>query len=136
MSFIELSGLGDAKEREHAPKGRYDLRITDASRYTKEDTGNEVFKLTVEVDGANFRSIRHYLSLPGPNDDEDKVSVKLLMLKRFLAMAGIPFEANGFDEEALYGASWNGEVDVEETIGEDKKPTGRFRNNLVVPFAN
>ena len=135
MSFIQLQGLADVKEKEHAPKGsNYNLTISDVVRYTKEETDNEVFKLTVDIEGGTFRNVKHYLSLPGPQDDPSKTETKLLMIKRFLNMCGVPFSNDGFDEEAIYGATWVGGLDVEETIDERGKPTGRFRNILVVPF--
>lgn len=136
MSFVDLPGLDEVSEKEPAPGGKeYLLSVENVTRYTKEPAGNEVIKLSLSfVEHPEYRRFTHYLSLPGPADDAQKVADKLLMLKRFLSLAHIKVDG-GFAEEDLYGANFASMVEQEETIDQKTdKPTGRFQNKLVVPF--
>jgi len=129
MSFIELAGLGEAKEPAVQPEGKYFFTVVDVFQYTKEETGNEVIRVKHAIDGVpDAMPVTHWLSLPGPNDEQDKVSIKILMLKRYLNAAGIPFEANGFNKEDLYGANFESEM----TLSEPNDQGTQF-NNLRLP---
>ena len=135
MSFIEMN-LTDVREPVVAPEGPANLTVATMMRYTKEDTKNDVIKLTLDINeprsedgGESYKRITHYLSFPGPNDDDDKCKTKMLMVKRFLILAGIQFSSEGWNEEDLYGATFDCPIEVEhnDQIGIDQ-------NRLRVPF--
>ena len=104
MSFIEVA-IADAKAPEVQPEGVYDLVIEKADMYKKDGSTKTSVRCIIGFDGVpGAASIFHYQSLPGPDDDSEKVNNKLLMLKRFLEAFYIPFEGNGFAVEDCVGA--------------------------------
>lgn len=135
MSFIEMD-LDTVSEPVVAPEGPANLTIATVTRYTKEDTRNDVIKMTLDInepkpeeEGESYKRVIHYMSFPGPEDDDDKIKMKLLMIKRFLILAGITFSSEGWSEEDLYGASFDCPIEIEHN-----DQMGIDQNRLRVPF--
>ena len=85
MSFIDLeTDLANVKEKAVVPEGMYDLVIESAKGKSKDGKDNILVILGVEgnLDAAN---ILHNISLPSVGDDAEKITNKLLFIKRFLA---------------------------------------------------
>ena len=130
---MDLKGV---QEPVVAPEGQANLTVATVLRYTKEDTKNDVIKLTLDINepvpeegDEKYKKVIHYLSFPGPEDDDDKAKTKLLMIKRFLILADVQFSSEGCSEEDLYGATFDCPIEVEhnEQLGIDQ-------NRLRVPF--
>jgi len=103
MSFIEMSFDG-VKEAVPAPEGEYPLVINSAE-LTKSKAGNPQIVVGIGFEGTDeFMGFRHYLSLPGPDDEEDKAKFKKIFLKRFLQVFDIPTDGAGFNVEDFFGA--------------------------------
>lgn len=129
MSFLELGGLGDAKEPEIYPEGEATLVVDDVHSYIKDDTKNQVIRVRHQIqDDGDWAPVYHYLSFPGEGDDEEKAKTKILMIRRYLEMAGISYEANGFNEEDLYGANFTAALQVEHD-----EERNRDNNRINVP---
>ncbi len=102
MSFFELPGLNDVKERYPVPEGVYDLCITSAKANEKDNKIN--IQCILEIEGEpEASSVFHYLSMPGPDDDADKKKAKMLFIARFLNQFGINAE-NGLETEQMVGS--------------------------------
>ncbi|MCW4026076.1 MAG: hypothetical protein NWE76_01165 [Candidatus Bathyarchaeota archaeon] len=120
MTFMNLSGLGDAKEPEIIPECRTHLRVTQVFPYKKEETGRDIIRLAHRVEDDRFDNpagIFHYLNMPLESDTENTKQLMLLGVRRYLEMAGIPFEGNGFNVEDLNGAFFEADVAQEEREG-------------------
>lgn len=158
MSFIEMPGLGDIKEQRIADENTYDLIITAKESYAKtpenervapgtegfaavmEDALNYVIHVTIAFDGEpDLQPFSHWVTLPVPLDEPDKVKGKIRRLKRFLLLTKTPFDQNGFDEDDLFGATFSAFVTSEEMTDRDNQPmtdgsgAPRFVNRLIVP---
>jgi len=134
MSFIDVNLGEDVKEAEAAPEGEYELLVDDVYEYDKEyDDGTtgrliRVKHLIQDTGDVTYKPVYHYLSLPNESDDRDKVQMKLLMIKRYLTMAGIPFDQSGFNVEDLYGARFTAKLTQEVY-----EATGDISNSIQVP---
>ncbi len=127
MTFIPVN-FDEAVEATAAPVGRYDLQIVAAEvKPTGAASANPgrdqlVFQVGFMDTELNAPNIRHYVSLPHPDDDATKARNKALMLKRFLVAFDVPFESNGIDTESIcfetigHTAS---NVEVGQDIGQD-----------------
>lgn len=103
--FINMA-LSDAKEPTVAPEGEYELLIEKAEHYQSKHSGNYSVRCIIGfTEHPEFQNIFHYVSLPGSEDAADKVSIKLLMAKRFLTTFGIAHEEDGFNVEDFVGAT-------------------------------
>jgi hypothetical protein len=102
MSFIEMPGLADAKEPVIAPEGgNYDLCIVDAKLTDKD--GKQNIRMILEIEGADdFANVFHYVSLVGPDDDEDKAKFKNLLAARFFNQFSVAMDG-GIEIEQLVG---------------------------------
>lgn len=129
MSFIKMN-LNDVREPVCAPEGEYELVVENVKEYEHEQNKNTVIRLGLTIMGVDgeFQPVYHYLSMPGPSDDDDKVKNKMRMLKRFLVAAGISFEDDGFNSEDLYGARITCKLTVEHN-----EETNMDNNRLVLP---
>ena len=101
MSFIQLKGLNDVREKKPAPEGGYPLCVTNAKLTEKEGKKNVQLILEIEGTDEDYANIFHYLALPR-GEDPAKDQTMMLMIKRFLTQFGVPTE-DGFDIEALVG---------------------------------
>ena len=106
MSFFELPGLNEVKEKYAAPEGQYDLCIVSAKVNEKEGKTN--VQCILEIEGSDeYANVFHYLSMPGPEDDADKKQAKMLFMARFLNQFGID-ASNGLETEQLVGSRATG----------------------------
>lgn len=109
--FINMNLANVAEPKPVAP-GRYNLTISDAKfRDAKKD-----IEVSLGIDGhLDAPNIRHFISLPKPEDDAGKVAFKQLMLKRFLEQFEIPFnDTEGFNVEDFNGATGNVQLNLSE----------------------
>lgn len=127
MTFIPVN-FDDAVEASAAPVGRYDLQIVAAEvKQTGAQSQNPgrdqlVFSVGFVDTELNAPNIRHFVSLPHPDDEADKARFKALNLKRFLVAFDVPFESNGIDTESIcfeaIGHTANN-IEVGQDIGQD-----------------
>lgn len=102
MSFFELPGLSEVKEKYAVAEGPYDLCIVSAT--VKEKDGKTNIQCILEIEGEpDAANVFHYLSLPGPDDDSDKKEAKMLFLSRFLTQFGID-ASSGLETEQIVGS--------------------------------
>lgn len=129
MSFITV-GLGEGvKEPEALPEAKYALQIADVQTGAAK-SGAPMFTLIINfLEFPDAPSIWHYVVLPKEDDDEKAVSFKLLNLKRFLTVVGIPFSDEGFNDEDLMGAMFDCDVGV----GEPTPEYPDLKNELRLP---
>jgi len=106
MSFFELPGLSDVKEKYAASEGLYDLCIVGATVKEKDGKTNVQCVLGIEGDD-DYANVFHYLSLPGPDDDADKKAAKMLFLARFMHQFGIEL-GDGLETEQMVGCRASG----------------------------
>lgn len=134
MSFIQMN-LGDnVAEPEAVDEGTYDLIIAAVTEKESKNTGAPMLEIVHEIQGVdNASPIYHYLVMPKEGDEEKTVNFKLLNLKRYLTMAGIPFDNGGFEVEDFFGASFSAFIVKEEMEQEDPSADPQFRNSIKVP---
>ncbi len=107
MAFVNLKGLDSVSEPKPVPEGTYTLRVVNVQTYTKEDTGRTVTKIVHEIDGhPDAAPVTLFLVHPKEDDDPGQNQRRLLDFKRYLTLAGVPFDESGFTEEDLYGATF------------------------------
>lgn len=105
MSFIPINEDYDAiQENQPVPEGEYTLVIDSVKEKKVEGTDETKGLLVIcqiigEDDAAN---VMHNLSLPLPEDSDEKKKNKLLFMKRFLTLFNIPF-AGGLDLQQFPG---------------------------------
>jgi len=110
--FINMD-LGGTVEPKPVAAGRYDLTIARAEY--REDKGDIDVSIGIDGHESDAPNIRHFISLPKPDDDAGKVGFKKLFLKRFLVQFSIPYdEASGFNIEDLAGSRANVQVTLTE----------------------
>lgn len=129
MPFIELD-LGSAKETVAVPEGEYDLRVASFD-LTKSQKGNDMYKALILVESSeypNAQPITEYLTLPSKNHDEKARNFLALQIKRFLSVFGIPFEAGGFNDEDVNGATGRCMV-----VQDEPDENGNIWNKLRMP---
>lgn len=121
MTFLSLNGINDVKAPEVHAEGRVQLVIADAKVTEKDGKTNIRCILNIEEPHPNpqgqWSNIFHYVSLPGQNDDNDKVATKLRMAKQFFVQFGIPFD-NGVNVEEMIGCRAEGNITQEEYEGQ------------------
>ena len=131
MPFIPIN-LNEVKEARPVPQGVYDLVITECEE-AKSKNGFPQFVASIAIEGHDDApNLRHYASIPSPDDEPGKMQGKMLFLQRFLAMFGIKVGAEGFDTAAvaqqLVGQRARGEVSLSEP-----DDSGNVYNRLVTP---
>lgn len=129
MSFIELPGLNNVREKTHAPEGSYGLIVENAKVNDKE--GKHTLMVVLSFDGhqEEYENVFHHMSLPGSDDDADKRDFKLRMIRRFTSAFNVPIDDNGFNVEAFLGCAGTVRVGVQEY----PEGSGRMSNTLILP---
>jgi len=124
MSFFELPGLSDVKEKYPVAEGMYDLCIISTKVNEKEGKTNIFCVLEIEgqPDAAN---VLHNVSMIGPDDDDDKKKAKMLFLARFLHQFGINADA-GLETEQMVGSRATACKLTQEEYPEN---SGQIKNN-------
>ena len=124
MSFIEITGMDEAQEPELAPEGQYDLRITHAEDYIN-DKGTPLVRCSIAFDGKpEYQNMNYWVILP-KGEDQEQDQKRIINVKRFLTMFGVPFE-NGFEIEDLFGAT----ADKANVSQSDADEEGNIYNEL------
>lgn len=132
MSFIPVA-MGDAKEDELVPKGKYSLECVSAKFGPSKSSGKPMISTIIQItnppDSVVLAApVFHYLSIPVTaevaaesdtqieEDDEATLIRKARDLRRFMVAFGISYEANGFEIEDLEGATAQGiQVDIDSS---------------------
>ncbi len=130
MTFLQVGGLGDAKEPQLLPETKTTLLVEDVHTY-ESDKGRTITRLRHNVEDERYpdcNAVMHWLSHPMGDDEPETAKLLTRGIKRYLVMAGIPFEAEGFSEEDLYGASFEANV-----IQDENEESGEIFNKIVVP---
>lgn len=130
--FVNMN-LGGIKDPKPAASGRYNLVVTEAKMTQSKEKKKPMIECSIGFeDDPTVPNIRHFLSLPQPDDEEKASYFKKLMLKRFLVQFGIPFdESNGFNVEDFPGARCSAQVQL--TSPEDDEQ-GRVFNRLQLDY--
>lgn len=127
MVHIPVS-LDDIQESKPVPAGTYDLVITEAVEQNSQ-AGKPQIRVSIGIEGnTDAPNVSHWISLPAPGDEPGKAKFKLLMLKRFVKMFGIPYSGNELDVTAFAGARAKGELQLSEP-----DESGNTYNRLFVP---
>lgn len=132
MSFIPVA-MGDAKEDELVPKGKYDLEVTSAKFGPSKSSGKPMISLVIIVtnppDNVPLAApIFHYLSIPITadvvaesetqieEDDDATMTRKARDLRRFMVAFGVQYEDGGFEVEDMEGATAQGiQIDIDSS---------------------
>ena len=131
MGFVEVP-LGAAQEAEAVPEGEYDLRVAKFDETTSK-AGNAMYKAIIIIESKyhpNPQPIVEYFTLPNGKDDEH-ANMKMLNIKRFLAVFNVPFEESGFNDEDVPGALGKCHVVNDTYEPDDGEP--REQNKLRLP---
>lgn len=130
----------DVVESKPLPKGRYQTQIT-AGELTEtgpnsKNPGRPILQFTIGFTGPSKEeqaapTVRHYVSIPHPDDEQKSYDFKLLMLKRFLVTYNIPF-SNQFDPEQTAFAAIGQEAEVEVDLTEPND-NGDVYNRIILP---
>ncbi len=125
--FIGMSFDGVA-EPKPVPAGRYDLTIAEAKLPPIKEGKGQNIEVSIGIDSdPTAPNLRHFISLPKPDDDASKANFKKLMLMRFLEQFHIPYDPQtGFNVEDFAGAHGQAEL----TLSEPDDQTGAVYNRL------
>lgn len=109
MSFIDLpiENIDDIQEDQPVPEGEYTLVITDAKEKMDEASGCLKGILVIcEIQGHDgAANVLHNISIPLPDDPQDKVGFKLKFMKRFIQQFNIPVKGNQLNLQDFIGKS-------------------------------
>lgn len=133
MPLVELPDLDQNFEPEPVPEGQYDLRIANCEA-KESKAGKPMYQMMVIVEDQeypNAQPINFFLSIPQKSDDPKAAQFKMQQIKRFLICFGIPFEAHGFADEDVVGATAS-QVSVGQT---EPNEEGKVYNEIHLPRA-
>lgn len=110
-TFIDLPmDIEDISEPKAGPEGTYTLVVRDVQERTNEAGQlkgllviHDVVSGPVGVNPDDVASVLHNISIPLPEDDQEKVKNKLLFLKRYLAVFNIPMSGSKLDPISFVG---------------------------------
>lgn len=124
--------VGAAVESKPVPVGVYGLQIVDAQE-AKSQKGKPQFVVNISIDGhEDAPQCTHYISLPGDGDEPKSVKYKVLLLKRFLVLFGLPVPAAIDTEKMAMGMVG---AKAKATLGlSEPSDDGRVFNRLQVPY--
>lgn len=132
MSFIEMTGFAEAKEAVVHPDANVTLRCENVEPY-ESDKGRTNIRLRHKIVGGdpdvNYAPVNHVLALPKADDESGTSSYLMLMVKRYLHCAKVPFEATGFNPSDIQGA----EFDCPIVKRQDENDATREWNELRLP---
>lgn len=127
MGFIEIP-LGEAKPREPLEEGEYLIRVESVDVVESEKPGKEgmnIIRVRCSApEEENSDSIFEHLPCPHHSDDGQARNTKLNHIVGFCNAFGIPFGAEGFEQEDAIGAEARLKVKQDEF-------EGRIGNKLV-----
>lgn len=137
--MIELD-FDSVVEPRPLPKGVYPVQILDGEvRETgpnSKNPGRPQLVFNVGFTGPSKEeqaapTVRHYVSIPHPDDEQKSFDFKLLLLKRFLSVFGLPMDSQ-FDPEAVAFSAAGATADLEVDLTEPDD-NGNVYNRLVLP---
>lgn len=129
MSFIPVDVTGTT-EPKAVSNGRYDLSISSAEEALSKEAKKPMVVVYINIEGhVDAPNVRHNISLPVPDDAPKSKEFKMLLLKRFLTLFKIPYDANGFNVEDFVGSRAD-QAELKLTETDDK---GNQYNELVLP---
>lgn len=140
MATIPVN-FDDAVEPSPLPRGKYEVQITEAKEgvtgENSKNPGRPQLIFTVGFIGTtkeeqNAPTVRQYISLPHPDDEEKSFNFKLLLLKRFLEAFKIKYSNTELDTEALVFESL-GKTAVLEVELSDPDANNNVYNRLIIP---
>lgn len=91
MSFIDMD-LDAVEESKPVAEGTYTLVIEDVKEKEKEGVQTGLLVILSIEGQPTAANVLHNLSFPLDADDDQKKKNKLLFMKRFLVLFGIPFQ--------------------------------------------
>lgn len=128
MAFIPVDVTGTTEPKAVA-NGRYDLSISSAEEGLSKEKKKPQVVCYVNIEGhPEAPNVRHNISIPAAGDEDKSKVFKMLLLKRFLTLFKIPYDANGFNVEDFIGARASAELILTEV---DEK--GNQYNEIVLP---
>lgn len=129
MAFIPINVTG-TQEPKAVSNGRYDLSISSAEETLSKEKKKPMIVAYLNIEGhVDAPNVRHNISLPTEGDEPKSKEFKMLLLKRFLTLFKIPYDANGFNVEDFVGArADNAELKLTEV---DEK--GNQYNEVMLP---
>lgn len=138
MSFIQVNLGDDVQEASVVDEDTYALTVTHVSDKPSKNTGRAMVTLMhVFEEFPNAAPVNVFLTMPQEGDEPSTVNMMQLNIKRYLEMAGLEYDPNGFDTDILYGASFTAFVTKDEIMDEDNDGAPfnppQFRNNIQVP---
>lgn len=124
-TFIDLPmDIESITEPKAGPEGTYGLIVTQVNEKQDENGGlkglsiiHEVSTAPVGVDPSEVSNVFHFISIPQQSDDQEKVKNKLLFLKRYLAVFGIPMNGSKLDPNSFIGKTASVQLTVDEYQG-------------------
>lgn len=143
MPFMPLP-VQDAREDEAVPDGEYEIECTACNLKQARESRKPMYELSFVVNDPPEdidlpAPVFHYALIPvddtiaqeyGVEADEDEAyKRKLRDMTRLLVALGIPFEANGFNDEDFLGAKATVRLKKEER----NDAPGQFSNRLMLP---
>jgi hypothetical protein len=119
------------QEKRPVPGGTYNLTIENAEEHVSKESGKPSIKVTIGIEGHDDApKVLHYASLPAEGDEPEKITNKMLMLKRFLVAFSIPYEDTGFNIEDFFGAKASAPLTLTDP---SEDPNGNIYNRLNLP---
>ena len=127
MSFITFGkSFSEVQEQKPVPAGIYHLRAVSVDGYEK--NGKQSLKIMHEIEGhPEAGQVSHFLNLPVEGDE--KLDIKMLFIKRYLAAFHVPMEDNGFNPDDILGA----EADVSLSLTEPREGSSAVYNQIDLP---
>jgi len=132
MPFIPMD-LNETQESRPVPSGKYDVVIATCEETKTKAEGRPQFKMSLAIEGQpTAPNCTHYASIPSEGDDPDKAKFKALLLKRLMALFGVPIDPKGIDTEKLAMAFVGKRASAELSMTEPDD-SGNVYNRLMVP---
>lgn len=118
MPFIDAGEeFGNVNEQQNVPEGTYDLAIEKVTEQENEGRTMLLIRITNPPEDINDPApIFHYINHPN-GDDADKDKGRMLFTKRLFYTFGIETQGNGYDTDALLGATASATVTHREYEG-------------------
>lgn len=133
--FIPIN-LNEAKELRPVPNAKYDLVITGCDQTETREKKTPQFKIAIAIEGQDTApNVNHFLGIPSDKDEAGAMSFKILLMKRFLTLFGVPIDPKGFDTDALAMEMVGARAKAELTLTEPDD-NGNVYNRLEVPKLN
>jgi len=132
MPFIPVD-VGSVQEAKPVTQGMYDLVITTCEETVTRESKKPQFRISLGIEGhTEAPNVSHFMSIPAEGDDAGKTSFKVLLIKRFCTLFGVPMRADGIDTAALAMEMVGKRARAEVTLSEPDD-NGNVYNRLNIP---